>query len=194
MFIGRSAADFSGDAFPFGTVREIEIGYGLALAFRMTSVGELGWELHIPTKQTLGTYDALAAAGSDFNLRHAGSLRPSAIPHSETTVRELAEPCPVFCDAQRHGAFRTVSFREIGHVHVAAGSNVEPEHARLQHLRAVRDMRPVMMAPAAPSQRAPTARSVVVPTWNQHPAQASYGGKRAEIACFAWSVPIPSVV
>ncbi|MES0133065.1 FAD-dependent oxidoreductase [Mesorhizobium sp. M0029] len=67
-----SPADFSDDAFPFGTVREVEIGYGLALAFRKTSVGELGWELHIPTEQTLGAYDALAAAGSHLNLRHAG--------------------------------------------------------------------------------------------------------------------------
>ncbi|MER9134603.1 FAD-dependent oxidoreductase [Mesorhizobium sp. M0768] len=67
-----SPADFSDAAFPFATAREIEIGYGLALAFRMTFVGELGWELHIPTDQTLGIYDALVAAGRDFDLRHAG--------------------------------------------------------------------------------------------------------------------------
>ncbi|WP_027155928.1 FAD-dependent oxidoreductase [Mesorhizobium sp. WSM2561] len=67
-----SPADFSNTAFPFATAREIEIGYGLALAFRMTFVGELGWELHIPTEQTLGIYDALVAAGRDLDLRHAG--------------------------------------------------------------------------------------------------------------------------
>ncbi|MGY4167668.1 GcvT family protein [Bradyrhizobium sp. USDA 4529] len=67
-----SPADFSDAAFPFAAAREIEIGYGMALAFRMTFVGELGWELHIPTDQALGVYDALIAAGRDLNLRHAG--------------------------------------------------------------------------------------------------------------------------
>ncbi|WP_426411728.1 GcvT family protein [Bradyrhizobium ganzhouense] len=67
-----SPADFSEAAFPFATAREIEMGYGMALAFRMTFVGELGWELHIPTDQSLGIYDALIAAGRDLDLRHAG--------------------------------------------------------------------------------------------------------------------------
>ncbi|TGN73416.1 FAD-dependent oxidoreductase [Bradyrhizobium yuanmingense] len=67
-----SPADFSDAAFPFATFREIEIGYGMALAFRMTFVGELGWELHIPTEQALGVYDALVAAGREFDFRHAG--------------------------------------------------------------------------------------------------------------------------
>ncbi|ODM74971.1 GcvT family protein [Bradyrhizobium elkanii] len=67
-----SPADFSDAAFPFATFREIEIGYGMALAFRMTFVGELGWELHIPAEQALGIYDALIAAGRDLNVRHAG--------------------------------------------------------------------------------------------------------------------------
>ncbi|MEI9401977.1 FAD-dependent oxidoreductase [Mesorhizobium argentiipisi] len=67
-----SPADFSNEAFPFATSREIEVGYGLALAFRMTLVGELGWELHTPVEQALGIYDALVVAGQDFDLRHAG--------------------------------------------------------------------------------------------------------------------------
>ncbi|KNY13257.1 FAD-dependent oxidoreductase [Shinella sp. SUS2] len=67
-----SPADFSDAAFPFATASEIEIGYGLVLAFRMTFVGELGWELHIPTEQALGIYDAIMAAGYDLDLRLAG--------------------------------------------------------------------------------------------------------------------------
>lgn len=67
-----SPAEFSNSAFPFATAREVEIGYSIALAFRMTFVGELGWELHVPTEQALGVYDALIAAGGDLNLRHAG--------------------------------------------------------------------------------------------------------------------------
>lgn len=67
-----SPADFSDAAFPFAFAREIEIGYGMALAVRMTFVGELGWELHIPVDQALGVYDALIAAGRDLEIRHAG--------------------------------------------------------------------------------------------------------------------------
>ncbi|UPJ47867.1 FAD-dependent oxidoreductase [Bradyrhizobium sp. 200] len=67
-----SPTDFSDAAFPFATAQEVEIGYGMALAFRMTFVGELGWELHVPTEQALGVYDALIAVGRDLDLRHAG--------------------------------------------------------------------------------------------------------------------------
>lgn len=42
-----SGANFSNDAFPFGTHQEIEIGMGLARAHRVTYVGELGWEVYV---------------------------------------------------------------------------------------------------------------------------------------------------
>lgn len=67
-----SPADFSDAAFPFATAREIEIGYALGWAFRMTFVGELGWELHVPTEQAANVYDSLLAAGVGLGLRHAG--------------------------------------------------------------------------------------------------------------------------
>lgn len=72
LMMRASPADFSDAAFPFAAAREIEIGYGMALACRMTFVGELGWELHIPVEQALGVYDALIVAGREFDLRHAG--------------------------------------------------------------------------------------------------------------------------
>jgi 4-methylaminobutanoate oxidase (formaldehyde-forming) len=64
--------DMSNDAFPFGTSREIEIAYSFVRASRITYVGELGWELYIPTEQALGVYDSLVAAGESFELRHIG--------------------------------------------------------------------------------------------------------------------------
>ena len=39
---------------------------------RITFVGELGWELYIPTEFMLGIYDEIVAAGSEFGLVHAG--------------------------------------------------------------------------------------------------------------------------
>ena len=41
-------------------------------AARITYVGELGWELYVPTEFAPGVYDALVAAGEDLGLRHAG--------------------------------------------------------------------------------------------------------------------------
>ena len=43
-------ADLSNAAFPFGTSREIELGYARVRASRITYVGELGWELYVPTE------------------------------------------------------------------------------------------------------------------------------------------------
>jgi 4-methylaminobutanoate oxidase (formaldehyde-forming) len=64
--------DLSNAAFPFATSREIEIGYALVRASRVTFVGELGWELYVPTEYLLGVYEALCEAGGAHGLRHAG--------------------------------------------------------------------------------------------------------------------------
>ncbi|MBC7780108.1 MAG: FAD-dependent oxidoreductase [Proteobacteria bacterium] len=66
------AADWSDAAFPFGTSREVTLGYAPVRASRITYVGELGWELYIPTEFALGVYDRLLAAGGAFGLVHAG--------------------------------------------------------------------------------------------------------------------------
>lgn len=71
--LGRvSPADFSTAAFPFGTSREVELGYGLVRASRVTYVGELGWELYVPADQALHVYETLLAAADGLDLRHAG--------------------------------------------------------------------------------------------------------------------------
>ncbi len=62
----------SNEGFPFGTSREIELGYAIVRASRITYVGELGWELYIPTEFMMGVYDMIVAAGEDFGLKHAG--------------------------------------------------------------------------------------------------------------------------
>lgn len=64
--------DLSHGVFPFATSREIELGYAIVRASRITFVGELGWELYIPTEFTVGVYDEIIAAGETFGLIHAG--------------------------------------------------------------------------------------------------------------------------
>jgi len=64
--------DLSDRGFPFATSRVIEIGYALVRASRITYVGELGWELYVPTEFLQGVYDELVGAGAAFGLVHAG--------------------------------------------------------------------------------------------------------------------------
>jgi 4-methylaminobutanoate oxidase (formaldehyde-forming) len=57
---------------PFGTSREIEIGYTRVRASRITFVGELGWELYLPAESCLDVYERLIEAGADHGLKLAG--------------------------------------------------------------------------------------------------------------------------
>jgi 4-methylaminobutanoate oxidase (formaldehyde-forming) len=67
-----TTADLSNEAFPFRAVREIDIGYARVLCVRITYVGELGYELYIPTEQATHVYDRVVAAGEPLGLAHAG--------------------------------------------------------------------------------------------------------------------------
>jgi len=65
-------ADLSNEAFPFGTAQEIELGYARLRALRVTYVGELGWELYVPSDFARGVFDVLVAEGGDLGLKFAG--------------------------------------------------------------------------------------------------------------------------
>lgn len=67
-----TSVDLSEEAFPFRTAREIDVGLARALCIRITYVGELGYELYIPTEHAVHVYDRLIAAGHDLGLAHAG--------------------------------------------------------------------------------------------------------------------------
>ncbi|MBH67057.1 MAG: FAD-dependent oxidoreductase [Rhodospirillaceae bacterium] len=64
--------DFSNVSFPFGTAREIEIGMGLARAHRISYVGELGWEIYVPTDMAVHAFDILMEVGSEVGLKLCG--------------------------------------------------------------------------------------------------------------------------
>ncbi len=67
-----TSADVGNAAFPFAHVREIEIAGAVTRALRITYVGELGWELHVPLSATGAVFDALMAAGAGAGLRPVG--------------------------------------------------------------------------------------------------------------------------
>ncbi len=65
-------ADVSNAAFPFDHVRQIAIAGHAVRALRVTYVGELGWELHVPIDATGDVFDALMAAGTPHGIRPVG--------------------------------------------------------------------------------------------------------------------------
>jgi len=64
--------DLSNNAFPYGTAKEIDIAYARPWAMRMSYVGELGWELYIPTNFALAVFDAILEEGKKIGLRLVG--------------------------------------------------------------------------------------------------------------------------
>jgi glycine cleavage system aminomethyltransferase T/glycine/D-amino acid oxidase-like deaminating enzyme len=67
-----ASGDISHSGFGFGTCRELELGGVSVLASRISYVGELGWELHVPMEQGARVWDSLWAAGQPAGLIAAG--------------------------------------------------------------------------------------------------------------------------
>ncbi len=64
--------DVSHEAFPFMSAKDIRIGYAPALAYRVTYIGELGWELYISSEYMQYAYEELQKAGQEFNIMNIG--------------------------------------------------------------------------------------------------------------------------
>ena len=64
--------DLSDAAFPFGTVRTVDLGSVRTLMSRISYVGELGWEIYVPMEQGLRLWDAIWEAGQPFGIVPVG--------------------------------------------------------------------------------------------------------------------------
>ena len=64
--------DVSVTTFPYATARDITIGAAPVLALRIGYVGELGWELHIPSEYAAHVYEVLRSAGEPHGIVDAG--------------------------------------------------------------------------------------------------------------------------
>jgi 4-methylaminobutanoate oxidase (formaldehyde-forming) len=67
-----TCADVGNAAFPFGQARSLQVAGAPVLALRITYVGELGWELHVPVEYAATVYGALMEAGAQFGIINAG--------------------------------------------------------------------------------------------------------------------------
>ena len=64
--------DLSNKAFAFATSKEINIAYARPVVMRMSYVGELGWELYIPTNFAAKVFDAIVETGKKYGLKLVG--------------------------------------------------------------------------------------------------------------------------
>jgi sarcosine dehydrogenase len=64
--------DVSHAGFPFTTAKDIRIGYAPVTAYRVTYIGELGWELYIPSEYMSYVFETLQAAGQPENITNMG--------------------------------------------------------------------------------------------------------------------------
>lgn len=69
---GLAECDLSNDALPYLTGRVTHVGAAPLWISRVTYVGELGYELHVPTDYAAALYDDLLEAGTAFGLRPVG--------------------------------------------------------------------------------------------------------------------------
>ncbi len=65
-------ADVSNAAFPYMSMRALRLGYAPVRAARVTYVGELGYELHVPAEYALHLAELLREAGAAFGIADAG--------------------------------------------------------------------------------------------------------------------------
>lgn len=79
LLSGLTDAPLGSDHFPWLSVREIEIAGVAVRALRVSYVGELGWELHLPMDKMRTLYRALQDHGRMFDLGHYGAYATNAL-------------------------------------------------------------------------------------------------------------------
>ncbi|MCY4547339.1 MAG: FAD-dependent oxidoreductase [Defluviicoccus sp.] len=79
LLAGLTGADLGNSAFPWLSAREIEVAGVPVRALRVSYVGELGWELHLPMSRMDALYDAVMAAGEAWGVRDFGLYAMNAL-------------------------------------------------------------------------------------------------------------------
>ncbi|XP_068105323.1 sarcosine dehydrogenase, mitochondrial [Hyperolius riggenbachi] len=64
--------DLSNEAFPFSTHKVVSAAGYKVRAIRLSFVGEMGWELHMPRDACVPVYRAVMAAGAKYGIANAG--------------------------------------------------------------------------------------------------------------------------
>jgi 4-methylaminobutanoate oxidase (formaldehyde-forming) len=141
-----TTADLANEAFPFRTAREIDVGFARVLCVRITYLGELGYELYVPTEQAVHVYERIVSGGEAFGLRHAG-LKALASLRMEKGYRDYGHDIDNTDGVLEAGLGFAVALDKpvgfIGREAVAAGRAAGPLTRRLVQVQ-VRDPEPLM--------------------------------------------------
>jgi 4-methylaminobutanoate oxidase (formaldehyde-forming) len=73
-----STDDLSNAAFAFGAAREVDLAHARGWVIRRSFLGELGFEMLVPTEFTHGVYEAILEVGAPHGLRHMGMFAMNA--------------------------------------------------------------------------------------------------------------------
>jgi 4-methylaminobutanoate oxidase (formaldehyde-forming) len=106
-----TSTDMSNEAFPFRAAREIDIGLARVMCVRITYLGELGYELNIPSEQATHVYDMVVEKGKALGLRHAG-LKALASLRMEKAYRDYGHDIDNTDDAYSVGLGFAVSLKK----------------------------------------------------------------------------------
>ncbi len=72
LLVGIADADLSNDAFPYGSALHVTIAGIPATMFRISYIGELGWEIYTAMEHGAALWDAAWAAGGDLGAVPVG--------------------------------------------------------------------------------------------------------------------------
>lgn len=64
--------DVSHEGFGFMATKDIRVGYAPVMAYRVSYIGELGWELYVPAEYMQHVYETLWEAGQEFGITNIG--------------------------------------------------------------------------------------------------------------------------
>ena len=121
--------DVSNDAFPFMSLKNMEVGLCDATVQRVTYTGDLGYEIYVPAQQQVALYQALAEAGADLGLRPFGMRAMMSLRLEKSFGAWMREYRPDYTPVET-GLDRFVSFNKpadfIGKQAVAAAKAAGP--------------------------------------------------------------------
>jgi heterotetrameric sarcosine oxidase gamma subunit len=105
--------DLSNEAFPYLTSQRIELGYAPLLALRVTYVGELGWDLVVPTEFAATLYEQIKEVGDDLGFRPTGMGALSSL-RMEKAYRDMGHDIDTKDDPLEAGLGFTVAWDKPG--------------------------------------------------------------------------------
>jgi 4-methylaminobutanoate oxidase (formaldehyde-forming) len=108
-----TSEDLANERFAFRDAREIDIGFARVLLQRITYLGELGYELYIPTEMAMHVYERLVEVGERFGLVHAG-LKSLASCRMEKAYRDYGHDIDNTDDPLEAGLGFAADFKKPG--------------------------------------------------------------------------------